>query len=58
MLFTSISSNTGSTNHRNSFNPAFRRAKRGGILATYRDGVLELIVNKRVECKPIKVEVN
>jgi HSP20 family protein len=33
-------------------------ARHDGIRATYRDGVLELIVDKRAESKPIKVEVN
>jgi HSP20 family protein len=33
-------------------------ARHERIRATYRDGVLELIVGKRAESKPIKVEVN
>jgi HSP20 family protein len=33
-------------------------ARRDGIRATYTDGVLELIVEKRAESKPVKVKVN
>ncbi len=33
-------------------------ASRYGIRAAYTDGVLELTVEKRPECKPVKVQVN
>jgi HSP20 family protein len=43
------------------FRRAFRfplNASRDGIRAAYTDGVLELTVKKRPECKPVKVIVN
>jgi HSP20 family molecular chaperone IbpA len=33
-------------------------ARRDGIRATYTDGVLELMVERRAESKPVKVKVN
>ena len=33
-------------------------ASRDGIRASYTDGVLELTVEKRIESKPVKIQVN
>ncbi len=43
------------------FSRAFKlpvNASRDGIRASYTDGVLELTVDKRIESKPVKIQVN